>query len=83
MLRTAAGTDIKWLYEGLVHFGVQPRQIDYKLSGYDFAGADQYLAIDDYIDLFEWGTEILNNPHLSLLLARNYDSKHFGPIGYL
>jgi AraC-like DNA-binding protein len=77
------GLNSGWLLRYLYSQGVTPDEVEEPLGQILATDADAFLAIDDYLQLLEWGTSRLNAPHFGLDAASEFTIPDLGILGYL
>lgn len=78
------GLQVDWLMHYLLDWGVSHSEITTALSrDIDSSPRHLFLPIDDYLLLFAWAADRLDNPHLGLDIAQQLQGYELGIYGYL
>lgn len=72
-----------WLLRYLRSQGVTQDEVEAALGRTLVTDPDAFLAIDDYLQLLDWGTSRLNAPHFGLDAANAFTIPDLGILGYL
>ena len=82
-LQNSWGIHVEWLVDHLLRHGISLDEISASVGHRIDNPAQVYLAIDDYLNLFDWSAKRLSNPHLGLDVGDLLRARLLGILGYL